>query len=166
MIQHRFTDEAHWQEAAGYSRAVRSGSRISVSGTTASAPDGSASTGGPGSDRSADTYRQTLDALRRGVYAVQQLGGDVRDVVRTRVYLVPGTDWQAAARAHREVFDAVRPANTMLYVHSLVGEDLLVEVEIEAEVGDGSTGDGLAAAEPAGDVAAAADVFERRADRP
>jgi enamine deaminase RidA (YjgF/YER057c/UK114 family) len=137
MIQHRFTDEAHWQEAAGYSRAVRSGSRISVSGTTASAPDGSASTGVPGSDRSADTYRQTLDALRRGVHAVQQLGGDVRDVVRTRVYLVPGTDWQAAARAHREVFDAVRPANTMLYVHSLVGEDLLVEVEIDAELGTG-----------------------------
>ena len=139
MIEQRFTDGAHWQEAAGYSRAVRSGSHIAVSGTTASAPDGSASTGSPGSDRSADTYRQTLDALRRGVHAVQQLGGRLEDVLRTRVYLVPGTDWQAAARAHREVFDAVRPANTMLYVHSLVGGDLLVEVEIEAEVGGGRT---------------------------
>jgi enamine deaminase RidA (YjgF/YER057c/UK114 family) len=196
MIEQRFTDGAHWQEAAGYSRAVRSGSHIAVSGTTASAPDGSASTGSPGSDRLADTYQQTLDALRRGVHAVQELGGRVEDVLRTRVYLVPGTDWRAAARAHREVFDTVRPANTMLYVHSLVGDDLLVEVEIEAEVGGDTDGDGAAGAStagdgtsaaggagdgisvagsggddsstagPAGEVAPAPDVSERSGDRP
>ena len=135
MIEHRYTDGAHWQELAGYSRAVRSGAHISVSGTTASSPDGTAATGGAGEDRGQDTYRQALDALRRGVDAVEQLGGTVADVVRTRVYLVPGADWEAAARAHREVFDAVRPANTMLYVAALVGDDLLVEVELDAEVG-------------------------------
>ena len=142
MIDRRFTDGAHWQDAAGYSRAVRSGSHIAVSGTTASAPDGSASIG-PGSGGSGpagDTYRQTLDALTRGVHAVQELGGTAADVVRTRVFLVPRADWRAAARAHREVFEAVRPANTMLFVAALVGDDLLVEVEIEAEVADDRTG--------------------------
>jgi enamine deaminase RidA (YjgF/YER057c/UK114 family) len=142
MIEHRYTDGAHWQDAAGYSRAVRSGSHIAVSGTTASAPDGSLAAGGPGVDRSEDTYRQALDALRRGVHAVEQLGGAAADVLRTRVYLVPGSDWQAAARAHREVFDAVRPANTMLFVAAWVGDDLLVEVEMDAEVGAGGGGSG------------------------
>lgn len=127
MIDQRFTDEARWQELAGYSRAVRSGSHIAVSGTTASGPDGSPIV--------ADTYRQTLDALRRGMDAIVTLGGRVADVVRTRLYLVPGADWQAAARAHREVFDSVRPANTMLFVTALVGEGLLVEIELDAEVG-------------------------------
>lgn len=127
MIDQRFTDEARWQELAAYSRAVRSGSHIAVSGTTASGPDGSPSV--------ADTYRQTLDALRRGLDAVVTLGGRVADVVRTRVYLVPGADWQAAARAHSEVFDSVRPANTMLFVTALVGQGLLVEIELDAEVG-------------------------------
>jgi len=149
VIERRYTDGAHWQEAAGYSRAVRSGSHIVVSGTTASAPDGSAATGSPGADRAADTYRQTLDALRRAVQAVEQLGGTVADVVRSRVFLVPGCDWQAAARAHREIFDAVRPANTMLYVAALVGDDLLVEVELDAELETGVTNTDDAAPAPA-----------------
>lgn len=127
MIEQQFTDEAQWQELAGYSRAVRSGSHIAVSGTTASGPDGL--------PIAADTYRQTLDALRRGVNAIVALGGQGADVVRTRVYLVPGADWQAAARAHQEVFGSVRPANTMLFVTALVGDGLLVEIELDAEVG-------------------------------
>lgn len=154
MIDRRFTDHAHWQEAAGYSRAVRSGSRIVVSGTTASAPDGSASTGAAsaGSDPGDETYRQTLDALTRGLHAVQELGGTAADVVRTRVFLVPRADWRGAARAHREVFDAVRPANTMLFVSALVGDDLLVEVELDAEVGDAPAGHAAGAGAGAGPV--------------
>lgn len=130
MNRHRYTDDTAWQDSAGYSRAVRSGTRIAVSGTTSSAPDGSPSHPG-------DTYRQTLDAIRRGVQAVESLGGTVQNVVRTRVFLVPSASWQDAARAHLEVFDAVRPANTMLFVAALIGEGLLVEVEIEAELPSG-----------------------------
>jgi enamine deaminase RidA (YjgF/YER057c/UK114 family) len=64
---------------------------------------------------------------------MEALGGELEDVVRTRVYLVPGADWEGAARAHAEVMGSVAPANTMLYVASLVGEGFLVEVELEAE---------------------------------
>ena len=100
--------------------------RIEVSGTTASAQDGSALHPG-------DTYGQALVALKRGIAAVEALGGGLEDVVRTRVYLVPGADWEGAARAHAEVMGSVAPANTMIYVAGLVGEGFLVEVELEAE---------------------------------
>jgi enamine deaminase RidA (YjgF/YER057c/UK114 family) len=127
----RFADEAVWQERAGYSRAARRGGRILVSGTTSSGPDGAVLHPG-------DTYRQTAEAIATGLRAVEALGGTGADVLRTRVYLVPGASWEDAARAHREAFDAVRPANTMLYVAALVGEGLLVEVELDAELGSAS----------------------------
>ena len=123
----RYTDEADWQDAAGYARAARRGSRIAVSGTTSSGPDG-------GVLHPGDGYRQTLEAIGKGLRAVEALGGSAADVVRTRVYLAPGAAWQDAARAHREAFDAVRPANTMLHVAGLVGDGLLVEVELDAEL--------------------------------
>lgn len=121
----RYTDDADWQEKAGYSRAVRRGNLIAVSGTTASAPDGRALFPG-------DTQAQTVDAIERCVSAVRALGGSVEDVVRTRVYLAPEADWQAAAEAHRQAFADVAPANTMLHVAAVIGEGLLVEVEVEA----------------------------------
>jgi enamine deaminase RidA (YjgF/YER057c/UK114 family) len=73
---------------------------------------------------------------------VQRLGGSVDDVVRTRVFLTPGADWRAASAAHAQLFGAVNPANTMLHVHSLIGADFLVEVEVDAVVipPDGSPG--------------------------
>ena len=123
----RHRDETAWQDLAGYVRATRSGSRVEVSGTTSSAPDGTAQFPG-------DVHGQTRDALERSVAAVEALGGTVADVVRTRVLLVPGVDWQAAARAHREVFGEHPPANTTLFVAGLVGDGLLVEVEVSAEV--------------------------------
>lgn len=123
----RFRDDTAWQDLAGYVRAIRSGSRVEVSGTTSSAPDGTARYPG-------DVHGQTRDALDRSLAAVAALGGTVADVVRTRVLLVPGADWQAAARAHREVFAEHPPANTTLYVAGLVGDGLLVEVEVSAEV--------------------------------
>jgi enamine deaminase RidA (YjgF/YER057c/UK114 family) len=127
----RYVDEARWQHAAGYARAARRGGRILVSGTTSSAPDGSVLHPG-------DTYRQTVEAIGTGIRAVGALGGTAADVLRTRVYLAPGASWEDAARAHREAFDAVRPANTMLYVSALIGDGLLVEVELDAELGAGS----------------------------
>jgi enamine deaminase RidA (YjgF/YER057c/UK114 family) len=127
----RYADEAVWQDAAGYARAARRGTRIAVSGTTSSDPDGAVVHPG-------DSYGQTAEAISRGLRGVQALGGTAADVLRTRVYLAPGAAWEEAARAHRDAFDAVRPANTMLYVAGLIGEGLLVEVELDAELGAGS----------------------------
>ena len=128
----RHRDGGGWEDAAGYSRAVRRGTTIAVSGTTAHGPDGSALHPG-------DTYGQARECLRRIGVAIAALGGGWDDVVRTGVYLAPGADWQAAARAHGEVLDAVRPANTMLYVGGLIGEGFLVEIEAFAVVGSVET---------------------------
>ena len=127
----RYTDEADWQDAAGYARAARRGSRIAVSGTTSSGPDGAVLHPG-------DSYRQATEAIARALRGVEALGGSAADVLRSRVYLAPDASWQDAARAHHEAFDAVRPANTMVYVAALVGDGLLVEVELDAELGDRS----------------------------
>lgn len=123
----RYTDGSEWQELAGYSRAVRIGQLIAVSGTTASHADGSAQHVG-------DTYRQTLVALELALDAVNHCGGSPDQVIRSRVYLTPDAFWRDAARAHKEVFGAAPPANTMLYVAGLIGDGLLVEVELEALV--------------------------------
>jgi enamine deaminase RidA (YjgF/YER057c/UK114 family) len=122
----RHRDGGGWERQAGYSRAVRRFGHIAVSGTTATGPDGLALHPG-------DTYKQALAALERAIAAMQALGGALDDVVRTRVYLAPGADWEEASRAHAETMGSVAPANTMLYVASLIGDGFLVEVELEAE---------------------------------
>lgn len=127
IIVQRYRDGRSWEEDAGYSRAVRQGSRIAVSGTTATGADGGALFPG-------DTYAQTREALQSALRAVTALGGRATDVVRTRLYLAPGAEWEAAARAHRDVLGGVSPANTTLYVAGLIGKGYLVEVEVEAEV--------------------------------
>jgi len=125
-ITRRHRDGGGWEEQAGYSRAVRRFGHIAVSGTTATAADGRALHPG-------DTYGQALVALQRASAAMQALGGRLDDVVRTRVFLAPGADWEGAARAHAEVLGSVAPANTMVYVAGLIGDGFLVEVELEAE---------------------------------
>jgi enamine deaminase RidA (YjgF/YER057c/UK114 family) len=125
-ITRRHRDGRGWEQQAGYSRAVRRFGHIAVSGTTATDDDGRALHVG-------DTYGQALVALQRAIAAVQALGGGLEDVVRTRLFLAPGADWEEAARAHAEVMGSVAPANTMLYVAGLIGEGFLVEVELEAE---------------------------------
>lgn len=121
----RFRDDAAWQTTVGYSRAVRRGNLIAVSGTTASGPEGEVRFRG-------DTQAQTTEAINRGLEAVSALGGSAADVVRTRVYLAPEADWLGAATAHQQAFGDVAPANTMLHVTSIIGEGLLVEVELDA----------------------------------
>lgn len=119
----RFSDGSAYEPLAGYSRAVRRGSRIAVSGTTARVdPEG------------AGTYEQSIECLQRIVAAIEALGGRREDIVRTRVFLVPRADWREAARAHAELLGDVAPANTTLTVAALVGEELLVEIEADAEV--------------------------------
>ena len=126
-LPHRDFDGGGHEQAAGYARAVRRGASITVSGTTAN--DGRGGALYPG-----DTEAQTAAALRQALAAVERLGGHAVDVVRTRIFLAPGADWQAASAAHAEVFGAVSPANTMLFVHALIGEAFLVEVEVDAVV--------------------------------
>lgn len=123
----RFADDARWQDQAGYSRAVRRGNTIMVSGTTATGPDGTALHPG-------DTGAQARVCLDRIEHALTALGGSLHDVVRTVVYLAPGASWQHAAQAHRDVLGNVRPANTMVFVASLIGDGFLVEIEAQAEV--------------------------------
>jgi enamine deaminase RidA (YjgF/YER057c/UK114 family) len=124
----RHRDGGGWEELAGYSRAVRRFGHIAVSGTTAKSSDGRA-------EHLGDTHGQALVALQRAIAAMQALGGRLEDVVRTRVYLAPGADWNEAAGAHAEVMGSVAPANTMIYVAGLIGEGFLVEVELDAEIG-------------------------------
>jgi enamine deaminase RidA (YjgF/YER057c/UK114 family) len=130
----RYHSGTGWEREAGYARAVRRGRRIAVSGTTSNGPDGAGAFAG-------DTHAQTLQAFTLALKAVVALGGQAADVIRTRVYLAPGADWQAAARAHRELFGDIPPANTTLYVGSLIGDGYLVEVEVDAELGEDEDAD-------------------------
>jgi len=123
----RLSDEYGWENQAGYSRAVRKNNVVTVSGTTATGPDGTALHRG-------DTGAQARVCLERIGRALAALDASLADVVRTVVYLAPGASWQDAAQAHREALGAVRPANTMLYVAGLIGDGFLVEIEATAVV--------------------------------
>jgi enamine deaminase RidA (YjgF/YER057c/UK114 family) len=118
----------HWEALAGYARAVRVGERILVSGTTATGPDGVVGAGDPSAQA-----RCIIDKIEA---AISQLGGTLRDVVRTHVYVRNIADWEAVARVHGERFGAIRPANTLVQAQ-LVGEEYLVEIEAEALIGAG-----------------------------
>lgn len=116
-----------FEDAAAYSRAVRTGNRIVTSGTAALDDSGVALHPG-------DVEAQTREAIARAVAAVAELGGDIADVTRSRIYLAAGADWRGMVAAHRDAFLAVNPANTTVYVHSLIPPGALVEVELEAEL--------------------------------
>ena len=117
-----------WESIAGFSRAIRAGSLICVSGTTASDPQGR--TVCPGD--AAGQARFVLDRIRASLEAA---GAQLRDVVRTRIYVVSYDDWEAVARVHGEVFGNIRPANSLVVVRSLVPADALVEIEADAVAG-------------------------------
>lgn len=117
-----------WESMAGYSRAVRVGDRILVSGTTATGPDGLV-----GADDPAAQARYALDKIEA---AIRQLGGRLEDVVRTRVYVSDVAHWEPVARVHGERFGRIRPANTLVEAR-LVGPEYLVEIEAEAIIGAG-----------------------------
>jgi enamine deaminase RidA (YjgF/YER057c/UK114 family) len=118
----------HWEALAGYARAVRVGDRILVSGTTATGPDGVVGAGDPTAQA-----RHIIDKIEA---AIAQLGGSLRDVVRTRVYVRHIADWEPVARVHGERFGSIRPANTLVQA-ALVGDEYLVEIEAEAVIGAG-----------------------------
>jgi enamine deaminase RidA (YjgF/YER057c/UK114 family) len=126
-VQQRYREGAGLEETAGYSRAARHGSRIAVSGTGDLAADGVV--GHPG-----DTYGQARASLERALAAVERLGGRREDVIRTRLYLAPKADWREAVRAHKELLGGVDPANTTFFVAGFVADELLVEIEVDAEL--------------------------------
>jgi len=129
-----------FEDVGGYSRAVRDGRLISVSGTAPTGPDGSAV--------SPDLYEQTHHAFLIALGAVEQLGGSVDGVMRTRIFLAPDTDWRRAVEAHHDLFASVTPANTTLFVAGFIPAGVLVEVEVDAVVAEEIGAEGRTSPQP------------------
>ena len=126
MRVQRVRDTGGFGETAGYSRAVRAGNQVAVSGTAPLA--------GGQVQHLGDSYLQTRAAIERALEAAAELGAGPGDVIRTRLLLAPDCDWREAARAHAEAFADMEPANTTYYVGRLIPDGALVEVELDAVV--------------------------------
>jgi enamine deaminase RidA (YjgF/YER057c/UK114 family) len=120
-----YSTNSPWEPVVGYSRAVRVGNQVSVSGTTATLTDGRLAYAG-------DVHGQTVQTIKNIEEALKLAGAELKDVVRTRIFVTDISSWREVARAHAQYFSEIRPAASMIEVKALIDPAMLVEIEADA----------------------------------
>ena len=126
QTRQKYSSGAKWESIVGYSRAVRVGERVYVTGTTATGENGEIV--GPG-----DAYTQTVQVIRNIEKALKALGLTLENIVRTRMFVTDISRWQEYGKAHGEFFGEIMPATTMVEISGLIDPDMLIEIEADAE---------------------------------